>query len=83
VAKVVYNSGVGLREASYSKSSIKSLPYRFIDDEADAVLLAGKNTGKKISEIWEMSSEDRDELFNKLYKQDVKIKKIIDSLCCK
>lgn len=78
-----YNANLGAREASFSKSGVKPLLYKFTEDGLDAVFLSGKYSGKKISEVWLGSAEDRDELYSKLYKTDPAVKRIIDSLCYK
>ena len=80
--KIKYNPSLGQREKNYNRSVQKALPYRFTEDGLDAVLLVGEHQGKLVSQVWQISLDERDLIFSKLYKTHPKMKEIIDRLCC-
>lgn len=63
------------------KPSSPKLVYRIEND--DVHILAGKYSGSTLKELWATGPEERDYIFQFLYKKDETVRKLINTLCCK
>jgi len=86
MAHLDQHKGIARREEALAKKDkVKHKPKDiFKVEENDILVLTGPYSGKRISELWLKGPDERDYIFQNLYKtNDVNIQRIISAYFCK